>query len=86
MSALVNSGDRIFTKMEMNNPGGSHKFRAADFIIQTALRRGEILPGVTTVIEKTGANFGFGLIAACHKHGIPIELAVGLSFSESMRN
>ena len=86
MSALVKSGDRIFTKMEMNNPGGSHKFRAADFIIQTALRRGEILPGVTTVIEKTGGNFGFGLIAACNKHGIPIELAVGLSFSETKRN
>ncbi|MFJ4142975.1 pyridoxal-phosphate dependent enzyme [Pseudomonas sp. NPDC089734] len=86
MSKLIRSGERLFTKMEMNNPGGSHKYRAASFIIDAALRSGEIIPGVTTVIEKTGGNFGFGLVAACHKHGIPVELAIGLGFSQTKRD
>lgn len=86
MSKLVKSADRILTKLEMNNPGGSHKYRAASFIIEAALRNGDIIPGLTTVIEKTGGNFGFGLVAACHKHRIPVELAVGLGFSQTKRD
>lgn len=85
MSTLIRSGERILTKLEMNNPGGSHKYRAANLIIEAALRSGNIIPGVTTVIEKTGGNFGFGLVAACHKHGVPVELAIGLGFSKTKR-
>lgn len=86
MSALVRSGDRILTKLEMNNPGGSHKYRAAKFIIEAAISKGDIIPGLTTVIEKTGGNFGFGLVATCHKHKIPVELAIGLGFSKTKRD
>ncbi|KPY90365.1 pyridoxal-phosphate dependent enzyme [Pseudomonas syringae pv. tagetis] len=86
MSKLIRTCDRIFTKLEMNNPGGSHKYRAASFIIKNALHSGKIIPGITTVIEKTGGNFGFGLISACHKHGVPVELAVGLGFSQIKRD
>jgi cysteine synthase len=86
VSKLVRSGDRIFTKLEMNNPGGSHKYRAANFIVEAALCRGDIVPGVTTIIEKTGGNFGFGLVAVCHKYGVPVELAVGLGFSQTKRD
>jgi cysteine synthase len=86
MSKLIRTGDRILTKLEMNNPGGSHKYRAAKLIIETALRSGKITPGITTVIEKTGGNFGFGLVAACHKHRIAVELAIGLGFSKTKRD
>lgn len=86
MSRLVRSADRIFTKLEMNNPGGSHKYRAANFIIEAAVRKGDIIPGVTTVIEKTGGNFGFGLVTACHKYRVAVELAVGLGFSQTKRD
>lgn len=58
MSKLVRTGERILTKLEMNNPGGSHIYRAASFIIEAGLRSGDMVPGVTTVIEKTGGNFG----------------------------
>jgi cysteine synthase len=44
-----------------------------------------IVPGRTTVIEKTGGNFGFGLIVACAELDVPVELAVGLSFSPIKR-
>jgi cysteine synthase len=43
-------------------------------------------PGVTTVIEKTGGSFGFGLLAACHKYQVAVELAVGLGFSQTKRD
>lgn len=86
MSELISVSDRIYTKLEMNNPGGSHKYRAARRIIEHAVRKGDIIPGVTTVIEKTGGSFGFGLLAACHKYQVAVELAVGLSFSQTKRD
>lgn len=75
----------LLAKFECNNPGGSHKVRAARYIVQAALASGEIVPGKTTVIEKTGGNFGFGLTVACAEVGVPVELAVGLGFSPVKR-
>lgn len=81
---LLELADGLLVKMEINNLGGSHKYRAADFIIQSAIARGDI-DSTTTVIEKTGGNFGFGLLASCLKRRIPVELAIGLSFSSEKR-
>ena len=82
---LVQFDNSIFVKMELFHYGGSHKTRAAQRIIDDAILSGDIVPGKTTVIEKTGGNFGFGLINACKKHCIDIDLAVGLSFSSKKR-
>lgn len=86
MSRLIQCEERLFTKLELNNPGGSHKYRAASYIVEQAVATGKIVPGVTTVIEKTGGNFGFGLIAACNKYDVSVELAVGLGFSQAKRD
>ncbi|AIR90444.1 pyridoxal-phosphate dependent enzyme [Pseudomonas cremoricolorata] len=86
MSKLIRTRERLLTKLELHNPGGSHKYRAARHIIDSAVRNGDIVPGQTTVIEKTGGNFGFGLIAACHRYDIAVELAVGLGFSKTKRD
>jgi cysteine synthase len=75
----------LLVKFECNNPSGSHKVRAARYIVQAALQSGDIVPGQTTVIEKTGGNFGFGLTVACSEIGVPVELAVGLGFSPVKR-
>lgn len=75
----------LLLKFEGDNAGGSHKVRAARFIVRSGLDSGEIVPGHTTVIEKTGGNFGFGLAIACRAHDVPVELAVGLSFSPVKR-
>lgn len=75
----------ILVKFECDNPAGSHKVRAARYIVQTAVRHGDIVRDQTTVIEKTGGNFGFGLIVACAEIGVSVELAVGLSFSPVKR-
>jgi cysteine synthase len=75
----------VLAKFECNNPAGSHKVRAARYIVESAIKAGDIVPGKTTVIEKTGGNFGFGLAVACHPLGVDVELAVGLSFSQVKR-
>jgi cysteine synthase len=82
---LVEVAPRLLLKLECNNQAGSHKVRAARKIVQAALKSGAIVPGKTTVIEKTGGNFGFGLATACAEIGVPVELAVGLSFSPAKR-
>ncbi|MFM0306378.1 pyridoxal-phosphate dependent enzyme [Paraburkholderia sp. RL17-383-BIF-A] len=75
----------LLLKFECDNPGGSHKVRAARYIVRSAVETGDIVPGQTTVIEKTGGNFGFGLTLACQAYGVPVELAVGLGFSAVKR-
>ena len=70
--------------MELNNISGSHKYRAANYIVENAISEG-LIDANTTVIEKTGGNFGFGLLAACLKRNIPVELAIGLSFSKEKK-
>lgn len=84
-TALLEVYPGLLAKFELNCPGGSHKVRAARYIVQRALADGTIIPGVTTVIEKTGGNFGFGLTVACAEINVPVELAVGLSFSPIKR-
>jgi cysteine synthase len=75
----------VLMKFECDNPGGSHKTRAARCVVEEAVRAGRIVPGKTIVVEKTGGNFGFGLAVACHALQIEVELAVGLGFSAVKR-
>ena len=75
----------LLMKFEMDQAGGSHKARAARHVVRRAVADGHIVPGHTTVIEKTGGNFGVGLQLACAALGVRVELAVGLSFSTGKR-
>lgn len=86
MTRLILAPGQLIVKAEMDNPGGSHKYRAAKYIIEKAIAAGSIIPGQTTVIEKTGGNFGFGLLAICKEHNLQLDLAVGLSFSQRKRD
>src|ERR1700760_1138611 len=54
------TGCEILGKAEFMNPGQSVKDRAALFIIQDALRRGELKPG-GVIVEGTAGNTGIGL-------------------------
>ncbi len=54
------TGCTIFGKAEFMNPGQSVKDRAALYIIQDAVRRGQLRPG-GTVVEGTAGNTGIGL-------------------------
>jgi cysteine synthase A len=54
------TGCLILGKAEFMNPGQSVKDRAALFIIEDAVRRGELRPG-GTIVEGTAGNTGIGL-------------------------
>ncbi|HLH90677.1 MAG TPA: cysteine synthase A [Xanthobacteraceae bacterium] len=58
--ASAATGCEILGKAEFMNPGQSVKDRAALFIIQDAVRRGELHPG-GVVVEGTAGNTGIGL-------------------------
>lgn len=75
----------LLMKFELENPGGSHKWRAARHIVDCAVQRGDVVLGETTIIEKTGGNFGLGLVLACASYGLPIDLVVGPGFSAKKR-
>src|SRR5881398_1975311 len=54
------TGCTILGKAEFMNPGQSVKDRAALFIIEDALKKGELRPG-GVIIEGTAGNTGIGL-------------------------
>jgi cysteine synthase A len=58
--ASEETGCEILGKAEFMNPGQSVKDRAALFIIQDAIKRGELKPG-GTIVEGTAGNTGIGL-------------------------
>jgi cysteine synthase A len=58
--ASEQTGCEILGKCEFLNPGQSVKDRAALFIIQDAIRRGELKPG-GIVVDGTAGNTGIGL-------------------------
>src|SRR6202166_534187 len=54
------TGCTILGKAEFMNPGQSVKDRAALFIIEDAVKRGELRPG-GIIVEGTAGNTGIGL-------------------------
>ncbi|RUO28094.1 cysteine synthase A [Aliidiomarina sedimenti] len=63
------SGSDIFVKCEYQNPGGSIKDRAALQMVQDALARGELKPGMT-IVEGTAGNTGIGLAVVAKSLGL----------------
>ncbi|MBC7417430.1 MAG: cysteine synthase CysM [Pedobacter sp.] len=65
----------VYAKLEGNNPGGSVKDRAALNMIQSALERGDIKPGMK-LIEATSGNTGIALAMMARLFGLEIELVL----------
>lgn len=65
----------LYGKLEGNNPGGSVKDRAAASMIQGALARGELKPGMK-LIEATSGNTGIALAMIARLYNIDIELVL----------
>lgn len=62
------SGCEIFVKCESFNPGGSIKDRAAKKMVEKAIERGELRPGMT-IVEGTAGNTGIGLAVVAKSLG-----------------
>src|SRR5690606_16045865 len=66
-------GVKIYCKLEGQNPGGSVKDRAAFFMIQEALRRGNIRKGAK-LVEATSGNTGIALAMMAQLLGVKMTL------------
>lgn len=60
----------VYGKLEKLNPGGSIKDRAAQSMLEGAIRRGDITPGRTTVIESSSGNLGIAVAMLCREYGL----------------
>ena len=58
----------IYVKLEMLNPGGSTKDRMGVFMIEQAVKKGELKPG-GTIVECTSGNTGIGILLYANMHG-----------------
>jgi cysteine synthase B len=64
---------KIYCKLEGQNPGGSVKDRAAFFMINQALKRGEISKG-SKLVEATSGNTGIALAMMAQLLGVKMTL------------
>ncbi|QJW87990.1 cysteine synthase CysM [Spirosoma taeanense] len=71
----TNPNVTLYGKLEGNNPGGSVKDRAAVSMIQGALARGELKPGMK-LIEATSGNTGIALAMVARLYDLAIELVM----------
>lgn len=84
---LIRVDENILVKLENRNPTGSHKYRAAKFIVNKAIADGHLEPfGEKRIIEKSGGNLGVGLAFEAGRLGIGVDLVIGLSFSPLKRS
>jgi cystathionine beta-synthase len=58
----------IYVKLEMLNPGGSTKDRMGVFMIEQAIKNGDLKPG-GTIVECTSGNTGIGILLYANMHG-----------------
>jgi cysteine synthase len=82
MQRVVGDGDgEVWAKLEVMNPGGSVKDRAAMGIVLDAERRGVLKPG-DTICEATAGNTGVGLALIGIQRGYRVMLFVPEGFAE----
>ncbi|WP_019869700.1 PLP-dependent cysteine synthase family protein [Salinispora oceanensis] len=76
------TGHRILMKLEMLNPGGSHKVRVALSMVLAAEDEGLLVRGSgQTIIEPTGGNTGLGLAMAAAVLGYRLVLVIPDNYS-----
>jgi S-sulfo-L-cysteine synthase (O-acetyl-L-serine-dependent) len=68
-------GVELYAKCEFANPGGSVKDRAALRIVQDALARGDLRPGVR-LIDSTSGNTGIAYSMVGAALGVPVTLVM----------
>ncbi|MEU4742602.1 PLP-dependent cysteine synthase family protein [Actinosynnema sp. NPDC023658] len=74
----------LLLKLEMVNPGGSHKVRIALNMILEAENAGDLVRGSgQTIIEPTGGNTGTGLAMAAAVLGYKLVLVIPDNYSKS---
>lgn len=82
-------GDRVsaavYAKLELLNPLGSSKDRAAASMIVAGIRDGRIIPGKTTIVESTSGNTGVALAGVCRYFRLPLICVVDSRMTQQHR-
>lgn len=84
LKAHLNLNADILLKLEMFNPAGSVKDRAALYMVNDFLKRGIIKQG-STLIEPTSGNTGIGLALVARAYGLKLILTMPDSMSIERR-
>src|ERR1700749_4410284 len=79
------TGCEILGKAEFLNPGQSVKDRAGLFIIQDAIRRGDLKPG-GTIVEGTAGNTGIGLATVANALGFKTVIVIPETQSQEKKD
>lgn len=82
---IVSLGERIYGKVEGNNPAGSIKDRAAFYMVLRALQNGDLKEG-GTIVEATSGNTGIGLAYVARELGLNAVMVMPESMSKERRD
>jgi cysteine synthase A len=83
--ASEETGCEILGKAEFMNPGQSVKDRAGLFIVQDAIRRGELRPG-GVIVEGTAGNTGIGLAVVANAMGFRTVIVIPQTQSQEKKD
>lgn len=81
---LIKVSDKIYAKLETENPTGSIKDRAMQYIIKHALAAGKILDN-TVLVEASSGNTGISLSALGASLGLKVKIIMPSNMSRERR-
>lgn len=82
---IVSLDERIYGKVEGNNPAGSVKDRAAFYMVLRALQNGDLKES-GTIVEATSGNTGIGLAYVARELGLNAVMVMPESMSKERRD
>lgn len=84
-TSLIKITDRLYAKLETENPTGSIKDRPIQYIVGRALKSGDINSS-TTLVEASSGNTGISLCAIGASLNIPVKIIMPSNMSKERKD
>ena len=84
-TSLIKITDRLYAKLETENPTGSIKDRPMQYIVANALKSGDI-DGNSTLVEASSGNTGISLCAIGASLGLPVKIIMPSNMSQERKD